>query len=762
MGLAVASLAVAVLQRPGATSSDTKIDLHVDPVGFLADVASPWTDAFGLGAVWSGQYSGYLWPTGPFFALGHLLELPAWLVHRLWLGALLALAAWGAVRLVDALHRPERGVAHLVAGAVTVANPYVVVFANRTSVALLAYAALPWLLVATHGGLRSPRSWWWPAAFALILASAGGGVNAATIAWVLAGPALLVAYELAVLRCDWRAARGFALRAVPLAALASAWWVVPALVQAAGGIDFLIFTEQPDVIWHTTSLTESLRGLGYWVAYTEIDFGAVPVPFFSNADTLLFDPAVVVASLLVPALAVAGFLVSRRHAYGPFLLAMALLGAVMMTAGFPEGTPLRRAVTALYENAESVQFLRTTYKAGPLLAIGLALLLGLAAEAAWSRMRGVAVRVVAGAAGAALLALAAWPLSTGDAVDPVVDFDLPASWTRAADDLDRSLPHGTRAVVLPGSLFGFYRWGGTTDAALPALTDRPVAERFVVPYSDLRAIDLLWSVDGLVQERRTLPGQLRPLLELMGAGAVVAPFDYDPRRAGSVPPADAVRALAEGGLDRPSRAYGRTLRRAASGSSLDPPLALPDLRRYDLGSEPGLVRVLPRAPATVVDGSAGGVIGLAAFGALRPDRPLLYAADRDPAELRRLARQGATFVISDSNRRRAFVNSRIRANTGRTLDAGAEIPSDVAVLDPFAAGADAQTTATFEGARFVRGTVEASFEQFPERAPIAAFDGNAATAWVTNAFLRQGERPFLEVGFRRPRDVRGRGPAPLR
>ena len=77
----------------------------------------------------------------------------------------------------------------------------------------------------------------------------------------------------------------------------------------------------------------------------------------------------------------------------------------------------------------------------------------------------------------------------------------------------------------------------------------------------------------------------------------------------------------------------------------------------------------------------------------------------------------------------------------------------MAVLDPFAAGADAQTTATFEGARFVRGTVEASFEQFPERAPIAAFDGNAATAWVTNAFLRQGERPFLEVGFRRPRDV---------
>ena len=340
------------------------------------------------------------------------------------------------------------------------------------------------------------------------------------------------------------------------------------------------------------------------------------MPYLSDAGTLLFDPAVLVASLLIPALAVAGFVATRRLRYGPFLLAMVLLGTLVMTAGFPEGTPLRRAITTVYENVQSVQFLRTTYKAGPLVLIGLAVLLGLGAEAAWSRLRTPAARVAAAGLAVAIVALAAWPLTTGVAVDRQVTYDIPPAWTDAAADLDSQLPRGTRAVVLPGSLFGFYRWGAVTDPIMPALTGRPVATRFVVPYSDLRAIDLLWTVDGLVEEQRALPGQLRPLLSLMGAGAVVVPTDYDPLRSGSVPAADAARTLARGGLATPSRAYGPVRRARATASSLDAPMRLPELRRYDLLRTPGMVRVEPRGPATVVDGSAGGVTSLAAFGAL--------------------------------------------------------------------------------------------------------------------------------------------------
>jgi hypothetical protein len=77
-----------------------------------------------------------------------------------------------------------------------VVNPYVTVYLGRTSVALLAHAALPWLLLLVHRGLREPRSWRWPAAFALVLASTGGGRERRHDGLGARRAALLVLYEL--------------------------------------------------------------------------------------------------------------------------------------------------------------------------------------------------------------------------------------------------------------------------------------------------------------------------------------------------------------------------------------------------------------------------------------------------------------------------------------------------------------------------------------------------------------------------------------
>src|SRR3954452_14777110 len=135
--LAALSLLIALIQRPGLASSDTKIDLHVNPVSFLGDAASAWSSTGDLGHVQGGQYGGYLFPMGPFFALGHVLGAAPWLVQRLWLGLVLALAAWGAVRLMHELQGPRA-----VTGLLFLLNPYVVVFTARTSITLLGYAAL--------------------------------------------------------------------------------------------------------------------------------------------------------------------------------------------------------------------------------------------------------------------------------------------------------------------------------------------------------------------------------------------------------------------------------------------------------------------------------------------------------------------------------------------------------------------------------------------------------------------------------------------
>src|SRR3954447_8477474 len=494
--LAALAFALALLQRPGLASSDTKIDLHVDPAGFLADVASAWSSTGDLGHVQGGQYGGYLFPMGPFFALLHGVGAAPWLAQRLWLGLILALAACGAVKLMDELYGRPRTVAHAVAGLLVLLNPYVVVFSARTTVTLLGYAALPWLLVAVRRGVRA-NPWWWAATFALIVTASGGGVNAAVTAWVLVGPLLLALYERWIGAVTWRGIAGFAARAALLTGLVSAWWVVPLLVQSGFGVDFLRFTEQPGTIWSTTSLPESLRLMGYWISYLGVGYGGTLRPYFGDGGVLLFALPVVVAGLLVPAAALTGFAWTRRQAYGPFLLVLVLAGLVAMTAGFPEGTPLRRAANFTYNHVAAVQFLRTTYKAGPLAALGIAGLAGLAAV----RRPALAVAFVA------VAALASWPLVRGRALDDQLLWQrVPTAWEQAAAHVDR-MADG-RAVVLPGQLYGYYRWGGTIAPILPAIADRPVAVRNAVGYADLHAVDLLWTLDALVSQRRALPGQL--------------------------------------------------------------------------------------------------------------------------------------------------------------------------------------------------------------------------------------------------------------
>src|SRR4051794_12307171 len=103
LGLSLLALALGLAQRPGTVVADTKVDLFVDPARFLGHVLSVWSPTSDLGHVFGAQYSGYAFPMAPFFAVGDAVGLPVWLVHRLWLGLVLAAAAYGVVRLLGAL-----------------------------------------------------------------------------------------------------------------------------------------------------------------------------------------------------------------------------------------------------------------------------------------------------------------------------------------------------------------------------------------------------------------------------------------------------------------------------------------------------------------------------------------------------------------------------------------------------------------------------------------------------------------------------------
>jgi hypothetical protein len=807
LGLALGCYLLMLIQRPGWAITDTKIDLSVDPWRFLGQVSESWTPTGSLGHIWGSQYVGYLFPMGPFFALGDLLGLAPWLVERLWMGTVLALGAWGVVRLLDAMLSPERGVAQLVAGVLFVLNPYVIVVGHWRSVQLLAYAALPWLLLAVQRGLREPRRWWWPAAFALLVTTTGAGVNAALTGFVLLGPGLLLVYEPFVRHVDWRAAWAFAWRAGLLTVVTSLWWIAPVLVQVRYGHDFQQFTEGPGTIWGTTSVTEVLRLMGFWVSYVSANGSAASPPYLSDMPALLFDAPVVAASLIVPALVLGGYAWTRRWAYGPFFLALVLLAVLVLFAGFPQGTAFRDGLTFVHNHVASTRVLRTTYKVAPLAALGLACLGGLAAALAWARLRAWRPRLapIAAVACATLVAVAAWPLSSGRSTEDLFVWkQIPPAWRAAAHDLDRDLPANTRAIVLPGQLFGFYRWGGTFDPILPSLAERPVAGRFLIPWADLHATDMLWTTDGLIQERRVRPGQVRPLLDLMGAGDVVTGTDDDRSLSGVLPASAAASELRRAGLGQPLAEYGERRWFSPAAGTLGPAERLPEVRRYgllpraalpderadsDAGTPPqqpgsavrlrrdqpgvedetpgpspsgavrsgapleGLVRVRPRSPLTVVDGSAEALAGLAAFGELPDGPPLAYAGDRSAAQLRADARAGAAFVISDSNRRRAIASARLRGNQGWTLPASESFSEDAAVLDPFDRGPDAQTVAVFGGgARRISSLFSPQVTQFPERRPFAAFDGDPDTVWLADRNLAQRQH-WIEVEFERPRDV---------
>ena len=145
--------ALAFWQQPGRIVPDTKVDLVVAPGAWLARALHAWDPTGNFGQMQNQAY-GYLWPMGPFFALGKMIGVPAWAVQRLWWALLLCMAFTGVVLLAGRLGIGTPA-ARLAGGLVFALSPRILSELGPVSVEAWPSAVAPWVLlplVALTGG----------------------------------------------------------------------------------------------------------------------------------------------------------------------------------------------------------------------------------------------------------------------------------------------------------------------------------------------------------------------------------------------------------------------------------------------------------------------------------------------------------------------------------------------------------------------------------------------------------------------------------
>lgn len=711
---------------PGRIPGDTKLYLYLDPGRLISDSIWSW-DARQLGGWVPHQNVGYLWPSGPFYALFDAIGTPDWIAHRLWIGTLLLLAGSGVFWLCQRLRLgPTVG---LSAAIVYQLSPYVLPYISRTSALLLPWALLGWLVGVTIrvAERRDPRD---IGLFGLLVLSTGG-LNATALAMIAPGPLIWL----------FAAARGQSRKRVvtTLAVLgavaigASAWWMAGLRIQGAHGAAVLSYSETLPSTAATSTSLEVLRGLGYWLFY---DRNHV-VDLTSGATPYMGHLVVMIAGVAIAGLGFRGLLLARREIRRP-LVAMLLVGAVLAIGAYPFDDPslLWRAAADNPTSALSLA-LRSSTRAVPLVILALAIGAGLSIER-FARRRFDARAIVVAPALALVLAVANLPaLVGGRLVDPVMERpnDLPTAWTDAARFLNERYDAGNTGSVLlvPGIESAAYRWGYTVDPILPGLTKKRLVTRDWLPLGSAPYMDLLYALDDAFQNGDIDVAAVAPVARLLGADTIMVVNSYQYERFGTVSPGRTATFGLDGapGLSKLAD-FGEPTPNASPFWSADdtivPPVALPEISLYAVENAGTADRVVKNP--TLVLGDGTGLVDIAPV----VNGPVLAAAALDDISLERALTTTPEIVVTDSNRRRAH-----HWRSSQEVWGATEPPAGVlTVADVFDQRLPVFPDQTLDDQTYVepsdlvaRATAygyELTFR--PESRPSMAIDGDPTTAWV--------------------------------
>ncbi|NUK21874.1 alpha-(1-_3)-arabinofuranosyltransferase domain-containing protein [Streptomyces lunaelactis] len=731
---------------PGKMTFETKLGVALDPGRFLGDLGSLWNGNVGLGGI-ANQYIGYAFPALPYYAFMDLLQVPVWLAERLWLSIIVTAAFWGALRLAERLCVGTPATRLL--GAVVYALwPTFTIVIGSTSAAALPGALLPWVLLPLTSAALSPRM---AAARSAMLIPFMGGVNAAsTLASLLPVGLYLLSRPAGRRR---RALLGWW---IPGVVLATVWWVVPLLLLAGHGENFMPYVEQAETTTATMSATELLRGAGNWVAY--LNFGEAWLP---AGWTVAASVITVLGSAFAAALGLAGL--ARRDLPERRWLLLTVLAVVLITlAGYGGafGGPFHGVVQEWLNG--SLKPFRNIYKFQPGLALALALgLAHLTAVFSVSRSpRALPGRRWAPAVAAVLvLPGLALPYLNGSILQPGAFTKLPTHWEKAADWLKDNAPN-SRAMVVPATAHGIYTWGSPIDQPFDVLAETPWAQRDFIPFGtpgSRRATD---AVEQALLSGTEVPG-LQAYLARAGMHEVVVRNDLDPDQIGYVPPQTVKRTLESSGYSKVA-GFGPLVTggRIAADTPLQVQGLYPRLQSVEIyqpqdrDRRPERVGVSAAADTAVVSGGPEALLQLSADPSMA-DRPAVLAGDSLPkgvtapvkAVADGLRRADTRFGLVNNNT--SYTYTPDERNHSGSLQNPGEKPKQILPSE----GTDHQTTADLRGATSVTASSSGNWLfHLPQYDPVNAFDGNPDTAWAEGSPGKPAGQ-WLKVDFSGPTDI---------
>lgn len=753
VAVVVLLVGLAFVQDPGYLVGDTKFDLAVSPGEFLQRALHLWDDRGAFGQLQNQAY-GYLWPMGPFFTFFHALDVPGWVVQRLWQALVLCVAFLGAARVSRALGA-RSDVTMVVAGLAYALSPRMLTVLGPISIEAWPSALAPWVLLPLVLGSTSgsPRR---AAALSALAVAMVGGVNAAAtfavlplgVVWLLTrrrGPrrtALMVWWPLFTL-------------------LGTLWWLVPLFVMGAYSPPFLDFIETTTVTTFPTTLFDALRGTSNWVPYVSADSRA--------GNDLLITGVLALDSGLVLMAGLAG-LVDRRNPHRLFLALGLAVGLLMVTAGHlgqVQGV-LAGPLHGLLDGVLAP--LRNVHKFDPVVRLPLVLGLAFALDrvlvarlAPAGRSAGLQARldrvngavlvglVLLGVAGSAVPAFAG-RLETSGRVASV-----PAYWTQAARWLEDH-HHAGSALLAPGTSFGSYLWGTPRDEPLQFLTTAAWSVRNAIPLAPTGNIRALDAIEDRFAQGRGSAGTTA-FLRRSGVGYLVVRNDLQP--GSDVPdPVLVHQAIADSpGLTRVA-SFGPVVGGSASFTRGGLRSVVNDgwQTRYpaiEVFRVPGTSDARTGGVPTVVAGGPEDLPDLADLGLIGADPTVLAP---DVARGWGLPAAPGGFVLTDGLRERERSFARIHDGYSPVVTPGDRLRSASPRRDYVDPGQDAWATrAVLEGARSVSASSSASDAGAPGGSrrgdlPFAALDGSSATAWSTSPG-QQGQA-WWRVDLDRATDVR--------